>query len=382
MAKLSTKKRALLFKTQSVEGVFETGMTAVDNGIIVENLQVSLEVDQLTSNENTGSLDANEGDSTGGVKATVTFEINIANEGTPGDPARFGDILKACGTQEVVTAAIAPEACAAGGSTTTVVLGTSASSVDDAYRGQPLVLTGAVVASTTIVSYDGATKTATVADTLPGSPGVTTNYSIPANVSYRPASTAIPRLSLSAFTDGIREDIEGARCNLQVVFQTRELIKLRITAQGAFLGRFDAAAPTISYSRDDLLRFMDATASIDRSEVGLTNITLDFQNQIVQDDNPNATYGYDAPDINERRLQVSMDPVMQLVATRDTIGKLLAGSESMILARAGEPGNGFSMMVPRALMTGYSPGERNSTATEQLTFAAKGADAGAILCVY
>ncbi|MDP6815746.1 MAG: hypothetical protein QF582_21195, partial [Alphaproteobacteria bacterium] len=73
----------------------------------------------------------------------------------------------------------------------------SASSGDQVYRGMPLDLTGAPAALAFISDYAGGSKTAGIADLLGSAPTAGgTQYQIPANVLYAPASTSIPSLTL------------------------------------------------------------------------------------------------------------------------------------------------------------------------------------------
>ncbi len=123
------------------------------------------------------------------------------------------------------------------------MLGTSAASTDQLYRGMPLDLTGAVVASTFISDYDGATKTATVTDTLSGAPGITTNYQIPENVLYRPASINIPSHTTYIYMDGLFYRFVGVRGSMRQAWAAGGPVRMSFAMTALFLGKSDQAVP-------------------------------------------------------------------------------------------------------------------------------------------
>src|SRR5690606_5618307 len=120
--------------------------SASTDAVLVENFSISFNPNVIRTNEVTGSLDGR-GSIIGGMTVGFNFDAYLKGSGAAGTAPEWGKLLKACGWAETLTASAvpaAPEACAAGGTTTTATLGASASSTADAYRGMPIDFSGAV----------------------------------------------------------------------------------------------------------------------------------------------------------------------------------------------------------------------------------------------
>lgn len=386
---MSNKKpvriNALLVATQAVAGTPET-LDPVTDQIIVEDLQRQFDPQTVQSAENSGTLDDNEGNEVTGIRGGVTFVINLTGEGAAGQEPRYARILQACSWQlQLTPTAIGPTACQAGGSTTQVPLDAGASAVDDAYTGMPINLTGDMTVSTFVIAYDGTTKVATVLDTLPGVPTISTNYEFPANARLRPGSGIIPMLTTAAYIDDVKYLFEGCRGNAVFEKTTAGLVRARVTLQGNWVETADEAAPTEIYDRMNKIKFLGGKAHIDGVPVAVSTVSLDPQASLAFDPNPNLPQGFDAPEITGRDMQLTIDPNLVSAATRNTIDNMSRSKEHVVHTIAGkstEAGNRLSMLVPRGMISGYAPGERSNIATEQLTMTCKGADAGAFLCLY
>jgi len=384
---LRTRNAAVLAKVETTNGTFVAPSAATD-GVLVENPSISFNPQNVTTDEVTGSLDGR-GPILGGMNAQVSFAVYLKGTGTAATAPEFGDMLRACGWAETITAAAVPvaaEACAAGGTTTTVNLGTSASAVAQAYRGMPLVLTGTVAAETFITDYTSG-KVATVTDTLSGAPGVSTSYQIPPNVLYSPASINIPSLSMEVFMDGVRYRFKGARGTVSFEFTAAGACKATFTFSALYEGKADAAVPTVTYDGTRPGTFRNSHMSIARSLAALQTLSLDAGVELVFPANPNATEGFDPPDIVRRNMSGSMDPYATLVATRDLMAAFRAGTEQIVHARvtggnASGTGRRVALTIPAAFYTGYAPGDANGLMTEQVQFFPRGQDSGAFLCFW
>src|SRR5262249_50658738 len=108
-------------------------------GIEIRNLNFTPSVNLLESGEYTPSLDPG-APAVGAVQGKLDFELLVKGSSAgPGELADWMVLAGFCNWQVTQTdTAIpddAPEACAAGGTTTTAVLGDTASSEDQIYRG-------------------------------------------------------------------------------------------------------------------------------------------------------------------------------------------------------------------------------------------------------
>ena len=286
---LRTRNAVLLAKIEPTEGQ-DAAPSASTDAVLVENPQINFNPNLIETDEVTGSLDG-AGPIVGGMTAEVTFDVLLKGSGSAGSVPEYGDLLKACGWAETITAAAipaAPEACAAGGSTTTAVLGTSASSTNQIYRGMPIDFTGTPAGSAFVSDYSGGSKTATLTDTLSGSIGVSTNYQIPANVLYAPASVSISALTIYLYLDGLLYKLVGCRGSFNLTLTSGGVGRLSFTFQGLYLSKADAAVPAATYDATRPAPFKNGTMLVNRLAAALESLTVDLGNEQSFPDNPNA----------------------------------------------------------------------------------------------
>ncbi|MBK3734950.1 hypothetical protein GAY29_17945 [Azospirillum brasilense] len=383
---LRTRNQALLAKIETTEGVDAAPVPGTD-AVLIENLQHSYNPNIIQTNEHTGSLDSR-GPIAGGMTVQVTFDVFLKGSGAPGTAPEWGKLLRACGWAETITSTAipaAPESCAAGGTTTTAVLGTSAGTTAQMYRGMPIVFTNTVTGTSFITDYT-AGKTATLADTMSGAIVATTSYQIPVNVRYSPASINIPSVTLYAYRDGKLLKVTGARGTATLEFTSGGVGRMRCTFTGMFGSQTDAPVPAPSTMPTDSTRppiWKGGRALVNRSKAAMASLSIDFGNQMTNPDNPNAAEAFDPAVITARNMTGSSDPLEELVATRDAIADFRAGAAQPIgLSYGAVAGNRVGLTIPAATYTNVQPGDRGGLATQGLQFACTGQDAGAFLTLY
>ena len=380
---LRTRNATLLFKIEAVEGVAETPSAATD-AVLVENPRLRFSPQNVETDEVTGSLDGR-GPIAGGLQVGLTFDVYLKGSGAVGTAPELGELLKACGWAEVITASpvpAAPEACAAAGTTTVANLGASAAAVAQAYRGMPIEFTGAVAGSSFVSDYTAA-KAATLTDTMSGAIAATTNYQVPANVLYKPASTAIPSGTFNLFLDGLKYVVAGARGTFTMSAPAGKAARLSFSFTGMFGSKADAGVPAATYDATRPPIFKNGVLKVNRLAAAAASLGFDNGNRLVYPDNPNAIEGFDPTLITGRSMTGSIDPQATLVATRDILADLRSGAQRIVHARFGSvAGNRVGLTVPAALFTGNDPGDREGLLTEETAFACIGQDAGAFLCFY
>jgi len=387
MALLRARNAAVLFKQESVEDTPETPSASTD-AVKVENLQVNLSPQQITTNEATGSLDSS-GPIPVGLQVSVSFDVLMKGSGTAGVAPEMGDMWKSCGWSETLTAAAVPGAAeaATAGSATTVTLDTGFAATAQLYRGMPLDLTvnPAAGATTFITDYsaDGADRVAILTDTYSPILSTSTECQIPPNVVYRPISTSIPSGTLEVFIDGIKFIFAGSRGNPVINVATQNVGRVSFTFTGRFVSQTDVAVPSATYDDTRPPAFKNAAMNLDRVCVALQNFSVDVGNNLVFPPDPCAAQGFGPAQITERNMTGSMDPNKTLVATRDTITDMDAATEKIIHARWGEvDGNKIGITIPAGLYTGVALGDRSGIVTEELTFFPSGQDTGCFICFY
>ncbi len=376
----------LVVGDQPDETVFPALDPATD-AIIAEGTTVDPQVETSEINEDTGSLDRGERRAVA-VTEQIRSKVYLVGTNAPGTPPKWGRLMPALGWAEVITAAAipaAPEAVGAGSSTTRVVLGASSSAVDQIYRGMPLALSGDMNVVTFISDYDGATKTATVTDTLPSAPAaLTTTWQILPNVLYRPASVGLPVIAAEIYLDGVRVRADGIRGNAALNFGVRGVGSLDLTLQGRHVDEADAAVPAVTDSRPPKPVFRAGVALLDRRPLAINSASLDPQMSVELPDDPNTPMGHGVAEAGARQMQLTLDPEMRLIADGgDVMGDLLSGREMIAHLRYGATaGNRIALTVPRAAIAEAGRGTRGSFRTRELNLDARGADAGAFLCVW
>lgn len=377
-------KNAVVLSVAEVTPGVEVVPAPATDGFRVENVTIGFSPNVIETNEATGSLDSEE-PIVGGMTVQIGFDVYLKGSGAANTPPEYAEVVKACAFAETITGATpgVPEAAAAGGSTTSVVLGASASSTDQIYRGMPLDLTGAVAGSTFITDYDGATKTATVTDTLSGAPGITTNWQIPGNVLYGPASIGIPSHTTYIYMDGIRYRFVGVRGSLRQAWAAGGPARMTFALQGLFLGKDDVAVPAPAFDNTKRPIWRGGKMLINRVASGLQDLSLDAGVGLTNPPNPNGAEGFDPAEAVRRRMTGSMDPNETLVATRDIISDFRNGDTRILHALMGsQVGNRVGLTIPTAKYLNQTPGDRDGVATVQVPFAASGQDAGAFFCFY
>ena len=382
---LRTRNAVVLAKIEATEGQDATPIPGTD-AILVENPQPNFNPNVIETDEVSASLDG-AGPIVGGMSAELGFDVLLKGAGSAGAAPEFGDLIKACGWAETITASpvpAAPEAVGSGSTATAVVLGASASATDQVYRGMPLDLTGTPAALAFISDYAGSSKTATITDLLGAAPdNLSTQWQVPANVLYAPASASIPSLTLYLYLDGVVYKLVGCRGSFNLSLSSGGIGRFSFTFQGMFLAKADAAVPAAAYDASRPPPFKGGAMLVDRKAAALENLSLDVGNEQTFPDNPNAAEGFDPSIITRRNVTGSINPLETLIATRDIMADFRAGTQRIVHARYGATaGNRVGVTVPAALYTGQTPGDRSGLATVEVPFSAVGRDAGAFLCFH
>jgi hypothetical protein len=95
-----TRRRALIAKEEATEGV-NASPSGVNDGIIVRDLEISVDSDDVEREIATPWLGANKVIYTK-RQAVFNFDVEIAGSGTAGTPPAWGRLVKACGFSETI----------------------------------------------------------------------------------------------------------------------------------------------------------------------------------------------------------------------------------------------------------------------------------------
>lgn len=378
---LFTRKGLVLAKVETTEGT--DAAPSAGNAIRVEMgaNPVSIDFAMENTTEVSGSYDDSDSIPTG-AKATVTFSVLMRGAASAGTAPPWGVLLKACGFAETLTATAAPasaEVCASG-TTTTATLGATASSTAQAYRGMPVEFSEGPDGVSFISNYTTG-KVATLTDTMGEAVDSSTEYQVLPNARYAPTSTDsdIKALTLWVYQSGVLWKLTGCRGTPTFRFPSGGVPRIEFQFMGIFQARIDASLPVVDFSTlADPPIFRGGRSLINRTVAATSTITLQTGNRIVQPGDPNAAEGFGVGLLTGRKLSLEMDPLTTLVATRDTITDLRAGTTRIVHFRMGAAaGNRIAVTVPAGKAVNRTDAEQEGILRETITVQCSGADAAA-----
>jgi hypothetical protein len=383
MPTLLTRRAAVLFKIESTEGVDAVPVAGTD-GVLVENLRITMNPNIVETNEVTPSLDPFD-PIVGGMSSSIEFDVYMKGSTAAATAPEWGKLLKCCGYSETITAAAvpaAPEACAAGGTTILANLGATAVATAQLYRGMPLNLTGANTLQTFIYDYS-VTKAAKITDTASVAIVAATLYQIMPNVLYVPASGAISSGTFYIFNDGLRYVFLGNRGTVAFNIVSGGPCKASFRFMGMFASKTDLALPTVSYDATRPPIWKGGACTINSAAMAAGTLNLDTGNQLVQPDDPNMPEAFDPAIIPLRQLRGSINPKETLVATRDIMADFRSQTRRPIHAKYGiTAGNRLGFTVPAALYLNETYGDNNGYRIVDVPFDMTGQDSGLSICSF
>ena len=239
-----TSRRLLLAKIESVYGTDPTP-TASANAVYMGNQQISPHKATLVKRNVTRPYLGNFQSAVAQIFQDISFEVEIAGSGTAGTAPAYGPLMRACGMSETINATPVTGTAVAG-ATATITLAAGASSVDNAYKGMVINLTGGTGSggTATILSYVGSTKVATLQANWTTPPDNTSTYSIPAQVVYQPVSNSYESATIYANNDGVQFKLTGSRGTVNLGFSLNGIPVYKFTMTGIYNGPTDVALPT------------------------------------------------------------------------------------------------------------------------------------------
>ncbi len=384
MPTMLSRRAVLLAKQEGTEGT-DSAPAAINAVLIEQPLRMTFSPNIIDTTEVNPSLDPFD-PIVGGMSATIEFDLYLKGSGTPGTAPEWGVLMKGCGFSESIQAAVppgAPEACAVGGTTILANLGATAGTTAQQYRGMPLVLSGANTLTTMIYDYTAA-KAAKITDTASVAIVAATLYQIPANITYTPASTTIPSITIWVYVDGVLYKFVGCRgtCPLTVTSGGAGRISFRF--MGQLTTKTDVALLTTAiYDATRPPIWKGGSFTINSALAAGQTMSIDPGNNLVLPDNPNATEGFDPAVITARQVRGNINPKEVLVATRDIMAAFRAQTKQPLQARFGTTaGNRIGITVPSALYLNQTPTDTNGYQITDVPFHATGLDSGYSISVF
>jgi hypothetical protein len=245
---LLARRRTILAKIETTYGTDSVPTGAAD-AVLVRNLEITPMEQDLAGRDLIRPFLGSSEQIPAAIRAMLSFEIEIAGSGTAGTAPAWGSLLRACAfAQNLLGTAHSGTATAGAANTITLVAGGSA--VNDAYRGMLIRLTGGTGSGQqrVITAYNGTSKVATVTPAWGVTPTGTTTYSVDAQASYAPVSTAFESVTLYANVDGVLHRMLGARGSVEFVLNAKEIPVMRFSFTGIYQAVTDTAAPAVVYT--------------------------------------------------------------------------------------------------------------------------------------
>lgn len=311
-------------------------------------------------------------------------------------------LLEACGWRGLFSAAVAATALAAG-DVSEATLATPFASTAQLYRGMPLQLAGGNSNGQMVHVTDyTAGRVATLADLFGSALTTSVTAALPANWTYAPTSPADasaratdhPSGTLYIYEDGVLRKFFGLRGMVDFAGETARPGFMTFRFQGIYGGKTDVTrvsdsvpqhvAPTLAMGSGGVT----PSVVIDRNPLAVRNWAFGTNQAMEVSDDPNTPYGFGPSDLAGRAPVLTLDPIDTLVANRDTISDIEAGTRYTGVIRCGTvAGNRWSITAPLLQPAESAPGRRGIFRTEELSLNALNSgvdpstrDSDAILC--
>lgn len=247
---LLQRKRIILAKIETTYGT-DSVPTGAANAILVRNLNVTPQDADFTDRDLVRPYLGRSEQLPAAIRASLDFEVEMAGSGTAGTVPGYGALLRACAFSENILATALTGTAQAGAANSITLAAAGTSSVDGAYVGMPIRITGGTGSgqSNFIIAYNGTTKVATVLNTWTTTPGATSVYSVDANVVYRPVSgPAFDSVTIYFNVDGVLHRLTGARGNVTMTMKVKDIPVYKFSFTGIYNTVTDTAAPSATYT--------------------------------------------------------------------------------------------------------------------------------------
>jgi hypothetical protein len=246
---LLTRRTAILSKIES-----QYASDALPDGtdaVLIRNLSVTPIEADVVSRDLIRPYLGNSDQLLAQTRVSLSFEVEMAGSGAAGTAPRFDSLLRACG-MAVTTTAAAITGTAQAGAAGSITLASGASAIDNIYVGMVISITAGTGNGSVgvITAYNGSTKVATVqASTAAFTPNDTSEYSISANVGYKPVSSEFESASIYVYVGGeVLHKITGCRGTYSLNAAVNEIPVINFEMTGIYNAPTDTAAPSVTFT--------------------------------------------------------------------------------------------------------------------------------------
>ena len=199
---------------------------------------------------------------------------------------------------------------------------------------------------------------------------------------YTPKSEAVgsnvKTLTINKYENGLLKQISGAMGTFTLSFPTGRICMINFTFTGIYDETpTDTAIVAPNYPDNLAIRFASATFTIGGFAAKVSNVSIDAGNQVVMREDAAQSSGYVAALVTGRRMTGSLDPELDLVATKDWHNEWTQNTEQALSLIVGAANNRVTIAAPKLQFTNLQESSRNDIMTESVEFQLNGsADAG------
>ncbi|HIJ95784.1 MAG TPA: hypothetical protein HPP94_08635 [Desulfuromonadales bacterium] len=206
-------------------------------------------------------------------------------------------------------------------------------------------------------------RAAGFAATLVVTPGAET-------VTYKPASTGIPSLTLGVYVDGVRKLISGARGTVKFSGTVGEQLFAEFDFMGSYNAVFDTPLIIPTLPTHTPPQLTNAQFTIGAFAPTIKSISFDMGNKLAPREDINAVSGYKSFMLTDRDPSGTFDPEMELVNGHDWYGLWKSGTSAALSLGAigASQYNKVKITAPTVVTTKVSEGEREGNEVADTSF--------------
>lgn len=187
------------------------------------------------------------------------------------------------------------------------------------------------------------------------------------SVTYTPASSSIPSLTLGWYMDGKKYLMAGARGSVKLDLKAGEPGKFSFEFTGTAIDDADVALLSPTYDATTPPAFLSASFTLDSVAAVIEGLSIDMANSVALRPSANAAQGFVSAVITGREPKLTVNPEDVLVATKDWWAKWEAGSLVALSAVVGATaGNICTITAPKVQIQSAKPGERDGVGIQDM----------------
>ena len=189
-------------------------------------------------------------------------------------------------------------------------------------------------------------------------------------VTYLPASTGIPSLTLWLYEDGMVRKLYGCRGTVSFSGKIGEPVFADFKFTGVYGGTDTAAIIAPTFANVIPPTVLGASLTIDAYAAICESFSIDMGNEIQLRSSIGAAKGYLSALMTGRKPTGKIDPEMVLPTAYDFMGKWVAGTaaELAIGPIGSQDYNRFTLDAPKCVYTKVGSGDRSGNMTADLDF--------------